>query len=92
MKEVVESYRCHIKYLRRHTLTALLCCSPLPYDLFEIGVNKTVYLDFKVAEDKQVLSMKERQLTLDGTLDEHSYRYSDASQILQQSTETLELI
>ena len=43
--ELLESYRCHLKYLRRHTLTALLCCSPLPYDLFETGVSKIVQLD-----------------------------------------------
>ena len=53
VEEVVESYRCHIKYLRRHTLTALLCCSPIPYDLFETGVNKTVVLDFKLDNSQQ---------------------------------------
>jgi hypothetical protein len=43
--ELLESYRCHLKYLRRHTLTALLCCSPIPFDLFERKVSKTVQLD-----------------------------------------------
>ena len=40
--ELLKSYRCHLKYLRRHTLTALLCCSPIPFDLFERKVSKTV--------------------------------------------------
>ena len=43
--DLLESYRCHLKYLRRHTLTALLCCSPIPFDLFESKVSKTVQLD-----------------------------------------------
>ena len=43
--ELLNSYRCYLKYLRRHTLTALLCCSPIPFDLFERGVSKTVQLD-----------------------------------------------
>ena len=81
-----------MKYLRRHTLTALLCCSPLPYDLFETGISKTVLLEVDCSEDEQVLHLKERQLTLDGTLHEHSFRYSEASQILEHANEALDLI
>jgi hypothetical protein len=43
--ELLESYRCHLKYLRSHTLTALLCCSPIPFNLFERKVSKTIQLD-----------------------------------------------
>ena len=54
--ELLESYRCHLKYLRRHTLTALLCCSPLPYDLFEKGVAKIVQLDLLPLREEDVCS------------------------------------
>ena len=56
VEEVLESYRCHLKYLRRHTLTALLCCSPLPFDLFESKVSKTVKLDLLPLEDEDICS------------------------------------
>jgi hypothetical protein len=54
--ELLESYRCHLKYLRRHTLTALLCCSPIPFDLFERKVSKTVQLDLLPLSEDDVCS------------------------------------
>ena len=92
VNELVDSYRCHLKYLRRHTLTALLCCSPLPYDLFERGVSKTVQLDLLPLDEElcsgpSLLPMKERQLTLDGTYDEHSYSEFDAAEVLDMAME-----
>ena len=54
--ELLESYRCHLKYLRRHTLTALLCCSPIPFDLFERKVSKTVQLDLLPLVEDDVCS------------------------------------
>ena len=54
--ELLESYRCHLKYLRRHTLTALLCCSPIPFNLFERKVSKTVQLDLLPLVEDDVCS------------------------------------
>jgi hypothetical protein len=54
--ELLESYRCHLKYLRRHTLTAVLCCSPIPFDLFERKVSKTVQLDLLPLSEDDVCS------------------------------------
>ena len=96
--ELLESYRCHLKYLRRHTLTALLCCSPLPFDLFEKGVSKIVQLyllpivEGDMCRGPSVLPLKERQLTLDGTYDEHSYSEFDGTKALKSAKETLELM
>ena len=54
--DLLESYRCHLKYLRRHTLTALLCCSPIPFNLFERKVSKTVQLDLLPLVEDDVCS------------------------------------
>ena len=54
--DLLESYRCHLKYLRRSTLTALLCCSPLPFDLFEKKVSKTVQLFLRPLEKDELCS------------------------------------
>ena len=54
--ELLESYRCNLKYLRRHTLTALLCCSPIPFNIFERKVTKTVQLDLLPLVEDDVCS------------------------------------
>ena len=96
--ELLESYRCHLKYSRRHTVTALLCCSPLPYDLFERGVSKKVQLFLRPLEEDEVWSgpskipMKERQITLDGTHDEHSYSEFDGAKVFESAKESMDLM
>jgi hypothetical protein len=84
-----------MKYLRRHTITALLCSSPIPFDIFEKGESKTVILDVHLHPDSpedpqpKQLPLKERQLTLDGTYHKHSYSESDSSQIYERASNSL---
>ena len=44
---LLDSYSCHLKYLRRHTLLSLLCCSPIPDHPVMRKVRQAVLLDFE---------------------------------------------
>ena len=44
---LLDSYSCHLKYLRRHTLLSLLCCSPIPDHPVMRKVRQAVVLEFE---------------------------------------------
>jgi len=82
------SYTSQIKYLRRHCLTCLLCCSPVPVDLFLHKEKRVVLLCL----EETGLSKKERQLTLTGS---HRPNFVDSFQAgvyLDQAKEALSMI
>jgi hypothetical protein len=69
LEQVFDVYSLQIKYLRRHTLTALLSQTRVAEHFLQNKVKKTLFLDFQNG-----LTTKELTITLDKCCSLESYQ------------------
>jgi hypothetical protein len=84
LKKVLDMYSLHIKYLRSHTLTALLSQTKISDHYVSIIIKKTLYLDLENG-----LTDKELTITLDKCL---SLESNVVCKLMYEAGESLDLI